>query len=45
VIVSAFLYDFEGCQRIIVGGDGATWIRQGAEEIGAEYQYCRQMEN
>lgn len=35
------IYCLEGCQRIIVGGDGATWIRHGAEEIGAEYQYCR----
>ena len=35
------IYSLEGCQRIIVGGDGATWIRQGAEGIGAEYQYCR----
>jgi hypothetical protein len=35
------IYSLEGCKRIIVGGDGATWIRQGAEEMGAEYQYCR----
>lgn len=35
------IYCLEGCKRIIVGGDGATWIRNGAEEIGAEYQYCR----
>jgi len=35
------IYSLEGCQRIIIGGDGAPWIRQGAEGIGAEYQYCR----
>lgn len=34
-------YSLEGCKRIIVGGDGATWIREGADRIGAEYQYCR----
>ncbi len=37
----ARIYCLEGCQRIIVAGDGAAWIRQGAEELGAEYQYCR----
>lgn len=35
------IYCLEGCQRIIVAGDGASWIREGAEELGAEYQYCR----
>jgi len=35
------MYCLDGCQRIIVAGDGAPWIRQGAEELGAEYQYCR----
>lgn len=35
------IYDLEGCRRIIVGGDGAGWIREGADLIGAEYQYCR----
>lgn len=35
------IYDLDGCQRVIVGGDGATWVRQGAEILGAEYQYCR----
>ncbi|GAW93394.1 ISLre2 family transposase [Calderihabitans maritimus] len=34
-------YDLDGCRRVIVGGDGATWVRQGAEILGAEYQYCR----
>lgn len=35
------IYCLEGCQRIIVAGDGASWIREGAEELGVEYQYCR----
>jgi hypothetical protein len=35
------VYCLEGCGRVIVGGDGAAWIRNGAEELGAEYQYCR----
>jgi len=35
------IYNLEGIGRIIVGGDGAAWIREGADRIGAEYQYCR----
>jgi len=35
------VYDLEGCGRVIVGGDGAEWIREGADLLGAEYQYCR----
>jgi|GEM_PF-545315 hypothetical protein len=35
------IYDLEGCRRVIVGGDGAGWVREGADLIGAEYQYCR----
>ncbi|MBE3580023.1 MAG: UPF0236 family protein [Thermoanaerobacteraceae bacterium] len=35
------IYDLEGCRRVVVGGDGAGWVREGADLIGAEYQYCR----
>jgi hypothetical protein len=34
-------YDLDGCPRIIIAGDGAEWIKAGADLLGAEYQYCR----
>lgn len=35
------LYDLDGCPRKIIAGDGADWVRAGADLLGAEYQYCR----
>lgn len=35
------LYDLDGCPRKIIAGDGADWVREGADLLGAEYQYCR----
>jgi hypothetical protein len=34
-------YNLNGCQRIIIAGDGALWVREGADLLEAEYQYCR----
>ncbi len=33
-------YDLDGTQYVI-GGDGATWIREGADYFGGQYQLCR----
>ena len=33
-------YDLSGTQYV-VGGDGATWIKEGAEYFGGRYQLCR----
>lgn len=35
------VYDLDGCARKIIAGDGSDWIREGADLLGAEYQYCR----
>jgi hypothetical protein len=35
------LYDLDGCSRKIIAGDGSDWVREGADLLGAEYQYCR----
>ena len=33
-------YDLEGTQYV-VGGDGAAWIKEGADYLGGRYQLCR----
>jgi len=33
-------YDLEGTQYV-VGGDGAAWIKEGADYFGGRYQLCR----
>jgi len=38
---SSRLYDLDGCPRKIIAGDGSDWVREGADLLGAEYQYCR----
>jgi len=35
------LYDLDGCSRKIIAGDGSDWVREGADLLEAEYQYCR----
>ncbi|MEW6274938.1 MAG: ISLre2 family transposase [Bacillota bacterium] len=35
------IYDLDGCPRKIIAGDGSDWVREGADLLGAEYQYCR----
>jgi len=34
-------YDLGGVKGIIAGGDGAKWIRDGADDLGARFQLCR----
>jgi len=34
-------YDLGGVKGIIAGGDGAAWIRDGADDLGARFQLCR----
>lgn len=34
-------YDLGSIPEIIVGGDGAPWVRDGADDIGARFQLCR----
>lgn len=34
-------YDMGSVTDIIAGGDGATWIREGADDLGARFQLCR----
>ena len=34
-------YDLSCIQHMLLGGDGAGWIRKGADYFGASYQLCR----
>jgi hypothetical protein len=34
-------YDMAGVTEVIAGGDGAPWIRDGADDLGARFQLCR----
>ena len=34
-------YDMGSVTDVIAGGDGATWIREGADDLGARFQLCR----
>jgi len=34
-------YDLAGIGHTVLGGDGAGWIRQGADYFGASYQLCQ----
>lgn len=34
-------YDLSGVEQTIVAGDGAEWIKEGAEYFGGQYQLCR----
>ena len=34
-------YDLSGTNYMLLGGDGASWIREGAEYFGADYRLCR----
>ena len=35
------IYALDSCTRIIIGGDGSSWVRKGVDYFGGEYQYCR----
>lgn len=35
------IYALDSCTRIIIGGDGSSWVREGTDYFGGEYQYCR----
>jgi hypothetical protein len=34
-------YDMGSIPEVIVGGDGASWVRDGADDLGARFQLCR----
>jgi hypothetical protein len=34
-------YDMSGITDVIAGGDGAPWIRDGADDLGARFQLCQ----
>ena len=34
-------YDLSGIGRVVVGGDGAPWVKEGAEILGGSYQLDR----
>ena len=34
-------YDLSGIKQVIVGGDAATWIKEGVDYFGGRYQLCR----
>jgi hypothetical protein len=34
-------YDLSGTSHMVLGGDGAGWIRKGVDYFGADYQLCR----
>jgi len=34
-------YDLSGVRRVVVGGDGASWIKEGADVLGGHYQLDR----
>jgi hypothetical protein len=34
-------YDMTGIGRVVVGGDGAPWVKEGAEILGGDYQLDR----
>ena len=34
-------YDMAGVTEVIAGGDGAPWIRDGADDLGARFQLCQ----
>jgi hypothetical protein len=34
-------YDMGSVDEIVAGGDGAPWIRDGADDLGARFQLCR----
>jgi hypothetical protein len=34
-------YDVGSIPEVIVGGDGAPWVKDGADDLGARFQLCR----
>lgn len=34
-------YDMAGIDNIVIGGDGAGWIKEGSRYFGSRYQLCR----
>lgn len=34
-------YDMGSIPEVIVGGDGAPWVKDGADDLGARFQLCR----
>lgn len=34
-------YDLSGIEQVVVGGDGAGWIKEGVDYFGGRYQLCR----
>lgn len=34
-------YDLRDTMRMVIGGDGAAWVKEGLEHFGGTYQLCR----
>lgn len=34
-------YDLGDTRRVVIGGDGASWVKDGLEHFGGTYQLCR----
>ena len=34
-------YDLSNCGQIVIGGDGASWIKEGVDQFKGDFQLCR----